>query len=301
MKNIDKIRAKLNAQREKNTVEKAAETAPKAAASVLLNSMKEEGAHDGDARLIPLDEIAVTRQHRQHFDEESIRELAMQIKQDGLYNPVLVRPVERGDARYELIQGERRFRAYQLLRSEEGAEKWGTIRATVRQMTDYDKSVAQLAENIQREDMRPIEEAEALRDLMETHERVNGSKLTVRALAELVSKSPAWVSKRLSILEKPEEVKQALRNGELTISEAAHSETQSAEPKRSRKKASAPPVARVSVSVLEDTVKRMNRLCEALGIAPIELPSKPARKDYVAAFELRITEILDAAHRRIEQ
>ncbi len=292
---------KLLARREKNTVEKATESAPKAAASVLLNTMKEQGAHDGDARLIPLDEIAVSRQHREHFDQESIRELAMQIKQDGLYNPILVRPVEREDAKYELVQGERRFRAYQLLRREEGGEKWGTIRATVRKMSDYDKTVAQLAENIQREDMRPIEEAEALRDVMETHERVNGSKLTVRALAELVSKSPSWVSKRLALLEKPEEVKQALREGALTVDQAAHSKTQSAEPKPARRKASAPPVARVSATVLEETVKRMNKLCEALGVSPIELPSKPARKDYVAAFELRITEILDAAHRRIKQ
>ena len=147
----------------------------------------------GELRELPLDVIRPGRfQPRSVFDEEKLAELADSIRAQGVVQPVVVRPVG-GDA-YELIAGERRWRAAQIA----GAEH---IPAVVREVPD-DVSVAMaLIENIQREDLNPLEEATALRRL------IDDFNMTHQEAADAVGRSRAAVSNLLRLLELMQEVK----------------------------------------------------------------------------------------------
>jgi ParB family transcriptional regulator, chromosome partitioning protein len=147
----------------------------------------------GELRELPLDVIRPGRyQPRSVFDEEKLAELADSIRAQGVVQPVVVRPV--GDDAYELIAGERRWRAAQIA----GAEH---IPAVVREVPD-DVSVAMaLIENIQREDLNPLEEATALRRL------IDDFNMTHQEAADAVGRSRAAVSNLLRLLELMQEVK----------------------------------------------------------------------------------------------
>ena len=147
----------------------------------------------GELRELPLDVIRPGRfQPRSVFDEENLAELADSIRAQGVVQPVVVRPV--GNDAYELIAGERRWRAAQIA----GAEH---IPAVVREVPD-DVSVAMaLIENIQREDLNPLEEATALRRL------IDDFNMTHQEAADAVGRSRAAVSNLLRLLELMQEVK----------------------------------------------------------------------------------------------
>ena len=147
----------------------------------------------GELRELPLDVIRPGRyQPRSVFDEEKLAELADSIRAQGVVQPVVVRPV--GNDAYELIAGERRWRAAQIA----GAEH---IPAVVREVPD-DVSVAMaLIENIQREDLNPLEEATALRRL------IDDFNMTHQEAADAVGRSRAAVSNLLRLLELMQEVK----------------------------------------------------------------------------------------------
>lgn len=143
------------------------------------------------------------RQPRAHIDEGALAELAASIRSVGVLQPVLVRPVEDG---YELIAGERRWRASRLA----GLER---IPAIVRESGDEALLRDALVENLQREDLQPLEEAAAYRQLVDdlgaTHEEI----------ARRVGKSRAAVTNALRLLSLAPEVQQRLANGSLS---AAH-------------------------------------------------------------------------------
>ena len=159
-------------------------------------------------RSIPLSEIRPNPlQPRQEFDEADLRDLQASIRANGLLQPVCVRAVERG---YQLIAGERRFRAIQLL-------GWQEIPAIVKEEGDIgDKALLTLAlvENLQRTDLNPMEEADGYQNL------ISRFSLTQSQIAEAVGKDRSTVANTLRLLALPSLVRKMVREGALTIGHA---------------------------------------------------------------------------------
>jgi len=159
---------------------------------------------------IPLDKISESKKNpRTQFDEKKLAELADDIKQHGVLEPVLVRPLANGKAgTYELVFGARRYRASKLA-------KRATIPATVRELTDAECLELQLVENVQRADTHELDEGQAYADLLSLQ-----PSNTVETIAAKVAKSPAYVNGRLQLLKLIDEAKQAFRAGKLNYSHA---------------------------------------------------------------------------------
>ena len=162
------------------------------------------GAETGPTQLaeLPVDAIhANPRQPRRRFEPEATSGLASSIKQQGLLQPIVVRPRQAGG--YELIAGERRWRAAR----EAGLE---TLPALVREADDRDSLLLALVENVAREQLSPVEEARAYASLVDEFE------LSLGEVADRVGRSKPSVSNRLRLLELPEEVLWMVARGELT-------------------------------------------------------------------------------------
>ena len=152
-----------------------------------------ERASGEELRQLPLDVIHPGRyQPRSVFDEEKLEELASSIRAQGIVQPIVVRATGNGE--FELIAGERRWRAAQLAKVE-------TIPAVVRDVPDEVAVAMSLIENIQREDLNPLEEATALRRL------IDDFQMTHQEAADGVGRSRAAVSNLLRLLELVQEVK----------------------------------------------------------------------------------------------
>ncbi len=150
---------------------------------------------------LELDKIVPNRyQPRREFSEDSIKELAETLDKNGLLQPIVVR--EDGD-QYEIIAGERRYRAAKSL-------GWETIPAIVKNMDDDQAASLALIENLQREDLNPIDEAKAYNNLMKLN------NLTQTALAKDMGKSQSYVANKLRLLKLGDEVQQALIEGKIT-------------------------------------------------------------------------------------
>jgi len=141
-------------------------------------------------------------QPRSHMDKEALAELAESIKQQGVVQPIVVRPI--GEGRYEIVAGERRWRASQLA----GLER---IPALVREIPDEAAIAVALIENIQRENLNPIEEAVALQRL------ANEFNLTHEQVAAHVGRSRVAVSNLLRLLNLNSDVRAMLESGELDM------------------------------------------------------------------------------------
>ena len=151
---------------------------------------------------LPVDAIhANPRQPRRRFEPEATTGLASSIKQQGLLQPIVVRPRAAGG--YELIAGERRWRAAR----EAGIE---LLPALIREADDRDTLLLALVENVAREQLSPVEEARAYASLVDEFE------LSLGDVAERVGRSKSSVSNRLRLLELPEEVLWMVARGELT-------------------------------------------------------------------------------------
>lgn len=148
--------------------------------------------------------IAGSMQPRVHFDPESLAELAESIQQQGIIQPLVVRP--QGD-KYEIIAGERRFRAAQIA----GLNK---IPCVVRALDDKNALAMALIENIQRHDLNAIEQANALARLIEDF------SLTQAECAQQLGKSRSNIANLLRLLKLPPEVQQLVRNGALDMGHA---------------------------------------------------------------------------------
>jgi ParB family chromosome partitioning protein len=143
-------------------------------------------------------------QPRRHFDEAALEELADSIRARGLIQPIVVRPHGH---RYQIVAGERRWRAAQKARLHE-------IPVIVRDFSDSETLEVALLENIQREDLNAIEEAEAYRRLVDEYGH------TQEALAKLVHKSRSHVANLLRLLDLPERVRAMVVSGELSMGHA---------------------------------------------------------------------------------
>lgn len=151
---------------------------------------------------IELDKIVPNRyQPRREFSDDSIKELAETLDKDGLLQPIVVR--EDGEDQYEIIAGERRYRAAKSL-------NWETIPAIVNNMNDDQAASLALIENLQREDLNPIDEAKAYTNLMKLND------LTQTALAKDMGKSQSYVANKLRLLKLDDDVQKALIEGKIT-------------------------------------------------------------------------------------
>lgn len=154
---------------------------------------------------IPLTEIRSNPyQPRKEFDEKSLSEFAESIKEHGVIQPIIVKKSIKG---YEIIAGERRTRASKMAGKE-------TIPAIVRDLSDEDMMEIALIENIQREDLNPIEEAEAFSKIIET------SNITQEEAARKFGKSRSYITNILGLLSLPEKTKKYVQEGKITMGHA---------------------------------------------------------------------------------
>ena len=178
-----------------------------AGVDALLSARPKPVAESNDSGLqdIPLDKLRPSPyQPRTQFDDQAIETLAASLKEQGAIQPILVRQV---GGQYELIAGERRVRAARAA----GLE---SLPAIVRDLSDDEAATVTLIENIQREDLNPIDEAQALRGLADrlnqTHEQV----------AERVGRARATVTNLIRLLELCPEVQQLVRDGKISMGHA---------------------------------------------------------------------------------
>ncbi|MGE8497028.1 MAG: ParB/RepB/Spo0J family partition protein [Pseudomonas sp.] len=171
-------------------------------------ALQEEAAEADSRELqhLPLDLIQRGKyQPRRDMDPTALEELAQSIKAQGVLQPIVVRPI--GGGRYEIVAGERRWRATQ----QAGLER---IPAMVRDLPDEAAIAMALIENIQREDLNPIEEAVALQRLQQEFQ------LTQQQVAEAVGKSRVTITNLLRLIALPEEIKTLLSHGDLEMGHA---------------------------------------------------------------------------------
>lgn len=140
-------------------------------------------------------------QPRKIFNEEALKELAESIKEHGIIQPIVVRKKEK---KYEIIAGERRFRAAKLAGLKE-------VPAIVKEMTEQQMMEVAILENLQREDLTPIEEAEAYSSL------IDNLNFTQDALAKRLGKSRPHIANHIRLLQLPEDVRQLMNEGVLSM------------------------------------------------------------------------------------
>ncbi|AND70333.1 chromosome partitioning protein ParB [Dyella thiooxydans] len=161
---------------------------------------------EGELRTLPIQQIQPGKyQPRRHWNDEALDELAASIKAQGLIQPVVVRALGKGS--YELIAGERRWRAAQRAQMSE-------IPALVKDVPEVAVPAMALIENIQRQDLTPLEEADALKRLIEDFE------LTHQQAADAVGRSRAAVSNLLRLTDLPAAIKKLLDEGKLEMGHA---------------------------------------------------------------------------------
>src|SRR5271154_2472469 len=160
---------------------------------------------------IPLTHIQESKTNpRRQFDEVKLAELADNIRQHGVLQPVLIRPMPDGEPEtYELVAGARRFRASKLAKRE-------TIPASVRELTDTQCLELQLIENLQRADVHELDEARGYAALM----NLEPETYTVETIAEKIGRSEKYVYARLRLMHLVEEAQQAFYTGKLSVAHA---------------------------------------------------------------------------------
>jgi ParB family chromosome partitioning protein len=184
----------------------APESAESAESAESTQPTPEAASSGSDLRDIPLDLIVRGKyQPRRDMDEEALQDLANSINVQGVMQPIVVRPV--GADKFEIIAGERRWRASQLV----GLD---SIPAMVREVTDEAAIAMGLIENIQRENLNPIEEAVALQRLQREFE------LTQQEVADAVGKSRSTVTNLLRLMSLRDDVRTLLEHGDLEMGHA---------------------------------------------------------------------------------
>ena len=208
-------------------------------------------------------------QPRKFFDKDALQELSDSIKENGLLQPILVR--EYGEGRYQIIAGERRFRASKLAGLDE-------IPAIILDRDDRKAAEIALIENIQRENLNPIEEAMAFRALAEEY------GLTQEELAEKVGKSRSAIANSTRLLDLPEEVLEMVANGDIS---AGHGRTLLGVKNRENMLLLANKTVEFDLSVrqLEEEVKKINKMKPVIEIEEEEILPLV---DYFKEMEIRI-------------
>ncbi len=144
-------------------------------------------------------------QPRKKFNDEAINNLADSIKEHGILQPVLVRPMDNGS--YQIVAGERRWRAARRLGLDE-------IPVVIKELSDFESAQIALIENLQRENLNPVEEAMGYKELIEKFD------MTQDAVAKTVGRSRSYIANAVRILALPERIISLLENGEISIGHA---------------------------------------------------------------------------------
>ena len=224
-------------------------------------------APKGDAVIsVGIDEVKPnSSQPRKTFDPEALKDLTASIAEHGIIQPILVRPAGKG---YEIVAGERRYRAAR----EAGLKE---VPCIVRELTDQENLLLAIVENMQREDLNPVEEAEGLNAMIKTY------RLTQEQVSRSVGKSRPYIANAIRLLGLTDEVLEMVRKGDLS---AGHGRT-------------------LLAVGDEETQKKLAKRCVSEGISVRELenivnrkPRKrplPRRKDpNVAALEEELKQLL---------
>lgn len=168
----------------------------------------QESRDDFDVRLIPIDSIrANPDQPRKEFAPEALAELTESIRSQGVLQPILLRLLSGQEADYEIVAGERRWRAAR-------AAGLKVVPALLRELSDEESLAIALIENLQREDLNPMEEARGYRQLQDSY------GLSQEDLARKVGKSRSAVANTMRLLQLPEPFQEDLGNGALTAGHA---------------------------------------------------------------------------------
>ena len=144
-------------------------------------------------------------QPRKKFNDEAINNLADSIKEHGILQPVLVRPMDDGS--YQIVAGERRWRAARRLGLDE-------IPVVIKELSDFESAQIALIENLQRENLNPVEEAMGYKELIEKFD------MTQDAVSKTVGRSRSYIANAVRILALPERIISLLENGEISIGHA---------------------------------------------------------------------------------
>jgi ParB family chromosome partitioning protein len=165
-------------------------------------------ADKGQVGTIPLASIVPNPfQPRREFSEQDLADLVSSIRENGLLQPIVVRPAPGSPGQYELVAGERRWRATTRL-------GWKEIPATIREVDDRTLLVLALVENLQRAELSPLEEAEGFKRLAEEF------SLNQQEIAEVVGRDRSTIANSMRLLQLPPSVRQLLTDGKLTAGHA---------------------------------------------------------------------------------
>ena len=227
---------------------------------------------DGDDRVLYVDINDIrpnSAQPRMHFDEDKLTELASSIKANGVIQPLIIRESSTG---YELVAGERRWRASRIA----GLRK---VPCIVRNFDDRQNAIVAIIENMQREDLNPIEEAKGLRSMTEkygfTQEQVSAS----------LGRSRTYIANSIRLLKLPEEIQEYVSSGQMS---AAHGRTIINIPDKARQKEVADKIIRNDLSV-RATEKLAERVKDELK-PERKKRKKPAKPESARSAEIEAVE-----------
>lgn len=235
-------------------------------ALMLENSAEEMNAENK----LPINEIVPNKdQPRKTFDQGALQELADSITQHGVLQPLLVRPLPTGG--YQLVAGERRWRASKMAGLKE-------VPVVIKELSDVETMEIAIIENLQREDLNPIEEAEGLQAL------IDRCGFTQEDIAVSVGKSRSAIANSLRLLKLPQEVRDMTRNGEIS---AGHARALLAFDNKAMIYEAAQNIIRNNLSVRD--VERLVKMTEKSGKSR---PSIRRRDSFYDEVELSLTEVL---------
>lgn len=235
-------------------------------ALMLENSAEEMNAENK----LPINEIVPNKdQPRKTFDQGALQELADSITQHGVLQPLLVRPLPTGG--YQLVAGERRWRASKMAGLKE-------VPVVIKELSDVETMEIAIIENLQREDLNPIEEAEGLQAL------IDRCGFTQEDIAVSVGKSRSAIANSLRLLKLPQEVRDMTRNGEIS---AGHARALLAFDNEAMIYEAAQNIIRNNLSVRD--VERLVKMTEKSGKSR---PSIRRRDSFYDEVELSLTEVL---------
>lgn len=168
-----------------------------------------------ELKVVQLKEIiASTTNPRKTFDEQSLKELSNSVKEKGVLQPILIRPIENGEngpkqAKYELVCGERRYRASLMAGIKD-------IPANIRDLSDDEAFEMQIIENLERKDVHPLEEADAFKRMLDS------GKYQIADIAAKFAKPETFIAQRLKFVDLIDEIKKDFYEGKLGIGHAIH-------------------------------------------------------------------------------
>lgn len=220
---------------------------------------------------LPLNEIVPNKeQPRKTFDEGALQELADSITQHGVLQPLLVRPLPAGG--YQLVAGERRWRASRMAGLKE-------VPVVIKELSDVETMEIAIIENLQREDLNPIEEAEGLQAL------IDRCGFTQEEVAVSVGKSRPAIANSLRLLKLPQEVRDMTRDGKIS---AGHARALLAFDNEAMIYEAAESIIRNNLTVRD--VERLAKMAEKTGVTSGKRTKR--RDSFYDEVELSLTEVL---------